>query len=113
MLRTALLAALLAVGVGGSMAAAQTTAPSTTTPSNDPAATADTKQGVVLTSPAELQKGANSFTEAQATSRLEDHGFTGVTGLTKDDAGIWWATASKGGKSVKVGLDYQGNVATQ
>lgn len=36
------------------MAAAQTTAPSTTTPSNDPAATADTKQGVVLTSPAEL-----------------------------------------------------------
>ena len=108
MLRTALLAALLAVGVGGSMAAAQTTAPS-----NDPAATADTKQGVVLTSPAGLQKGANSFTEAQATSRLEDHGFTGVTGLTKDDAGIWWATASKDGKSVKVGLDYQGNVATQ
>jgi len=111
MLRTAVLAALLAVGVGGSMAAAQTTTPST--PSNDPAATADTKQGVVLTSPAELQKGANSFTEAQATSRLEDHGFTGVTGLTKDDSGVWWATASKDGKSVRVGLDYQGNVATQ
>ncbi|MGL4965877.1 MAG: hypothetical protein ACRC67_31945 [Inquilinus sp.] len=91
------------------MAAAQTT----TTPSTDPNAAADTKQGVVLTSPAELQKGANSFTEAQATSRLEDHGFTGVTGLAKDDSGVWWATASKDGKSVKVGLDYQGNVATQ
>jgi hypothetical protein len=108
MLRTALLAALLSVGVGGPMAAAQTTAPST-----DPGAATDAKQGVVLTSPAGLQKGANSFTEAQAQSRLEDHGFTGVAGLTKDDSGIWWATASKDGKSVKVGLDYQGNVATQ
>jgi hypothetical protein len=108
MLRTALLAALLSVGVGGPMAAAQTT-----TPSTDPGAATDAKQGVVLPSAAGLQKGANSFTEAQATSRLEDHGFTGVSGLTKDDAGIWWATASKDGKSVKVGLDYQGNVATQ
>ena len=108
MLRTAILAALLSVGVGGPMAAAQTT-----TPSTDPNATTDTNQGVVLTSPAGLQKGANSFTEAQAKSRLEDHGFTSVTGLTKDEAGIWWATASKDGKSVKVGLDYQGNVATQ
>ncbi len=108
MLRTALLAALLSVGVGGSMAAAQTT-----TPSTDSGAATDTKQGVVLPSTAGLQKGANSFTEAQATSRLQDHGFTGVTGLTKDDAGIWWATASKDGKSVKVGLDYQGNIATQ
>jgi opacity protein-like surface antigen len=108
MLRRALLAACLSVAIGAPMATAQTT-----TPSTDPNATADTKQGVVLTSPAELQKGANSFTEAQATSRLEDHGFTGVTGLTKDDSGIWWATASKDGKSLKVGLDYQGNVATQ
>jgi len=108
MLRTSILAALLSVGLGGAMAAAQTTIPST-----DPGAATDAKQGVVLTSPAGLQKGANSFTEEQAKSRLEDHGFTGVTGLTKDDAGIWWATASKDGKSVKVGLDYQGNVATQ
>ena len=110
MLRTALLAACLSVAVGGSMAVAQTT----TTPSTDPAATTDTKQGVVLTSPAELQKGADSFTEAQAHIPPEkDHGFTGVAGLTKDDLGVWWATASKDGKNVKVGLDYQGNVATQ
>lgn len=108
MLRIALLAACLSLSIGGPMAVAQTT-----TPATDPNATTDARQGVVLTSPAGLQKGANSFTEAQARSRLEDHGFTGVTGLAKDDAGIWWATASKDGKSVKVGLDYQGNVATQ
>jgi hypothetical protein len=108
MLRTAILAALVSVGIGGPMASAQTT-----TPSTDRGAATDAKQGVVLTSPAGLQKGANSFTEEQAKSRLEDHGFTGVTGLIKDDAGIWWATASKDGKSVKVGLDYQGNVATR
>lgn len=107
MVRTTIVVAILCAALGGT-AAAQTTAPST-----DPAATPDTKQGVVLTSPAGLQKGANSFTEAQAKSRLEDHGFSGVTGLTKDEAGIWWATASKDGKSVKVGLDYQGNIATQ
>ena len=109
MLRTAFLAALLSVSVGGSMAAAQTT----TTPSTDPGAATAPQGGVILTSPEGLQKGANSFTEAQAQARLEDHGFTAVSDLTKDDAGIWWATASKDGKSVKVGLDYQGNVATQ
>ena len=107
MVRTATVVAVLCAALGGTAAA------QTASPSSDPGAAADAKQGVVLTSPAGLQKGANSFTEAQARSRLEGHGFSGVTGLTKDEAGIWWATASKDGKSVKVGLDYQGNVVTQ
>lgn len=57
--------------------------------------------------------GANSFTEAQAKSRIEQNGFSGVTSLRKDDQGIWRAMAMKDGKSVTVSLDYRGNIVTQ
>src|ERR1700741_2961942 len=54
--------------------------------------------------------GANSFTEGQAKSRIEAAGYSDVSGLTKDRDGIWRGTATKAGKGVDVGLDYQGNV---
>ena len=54
--------------------------------------------------------GKNSFTESQAKSRIEAAGFTGVSGLTKDNDGVWRGTAMKEGKNVEVSLDYQGNV---
>jgi ABC-type transport system substrate-binding protein len=54
--------------------------------------------------------GENSFTEDQARERMEEAGYTDVTGLKLDDQGIWRATAMKDGKSVTVTLDYQGNV---
>ena len=57
--------------------------------------------------------GANSFTEGQAKSRIESHGFSNVTDLKKDDAGIWRGKAMKDGKSVDVSLDFQGNVVTR
>lgn len=55
--------------------------------------------------------GANSFTENQAKSRLESSGYSNVSGLKKDDNGIWRATAQKDGKSETVMLDYQGNIS--
>jgi len=57
--------------------------------------------------------GANSFTEGQAKSRIEDKGFTNVTGLAKDDAGVWRGKAMQNGKSVAVSVDFQGNVVGQ
>ncbi|RTM07529.1 MAG: DUF4142 domain-containing protein [Hyphomicrobiales bacterium] len=54
--------------------------------------------------------GANSFTEAQAKSRIQDAGFSNVSALTKDDQGIWRGTAEKDGKQVAVALDFKGNV---
>lgn len=54
--------------------------------------------------------GANSFTESQARSRIEKAGFSNVSGLRKDKNGIWRGTASKGGATVDVALDFQGNV---
>ena len=57
--------------------------------------------------------GANSFTEAQAKSRIEAAGFSNVSTLTKDKDGIWRGKASKGGETVNVGLDYQGNVVAR
>jgi putative membrane protein len=57
--------------------------------------------------------GANSFTEAQARSRIEKAGFASVSGLKKDDQGIWRGQATKDGKPVAVSLDYKGNVVAQ
>lgn len=54
--------------------------------------------------------GANSFTEGQARSRIEERGFAQVTELRKDEQGIWRGKAMKDGRSVSVSLDYQGNI---
>ena len=54
--------------------------------------------------------GRNSFTEGQAKSRIEDAGYSNVTGLKKDDNGVWRGRASKGGAAVNVSVDFQGNV---
>lgn len=54
--------------------------------------------------------GANSFTEEQAKSRIEEAGYSEVSALTKDDKGVWRGEASKDGMSVSVALDYQGNI---
>lgn len=83
-------------------------AQATTTEGDTPAVvTSDTKNSGVLV------EGENSFTEDQAKGRIADAGYTDVSALKLDDKGIWRATASKGGKSMSVGLDYQGNVVAQ
>ena len=56
--------------------------------------------------------GANSFTEGQAKSKIEDAGYTNVTELKKDDNGVWRGKASKSGSSTAVSVDFQGNVNT-
>jgi hypothetical protein len=56
--------------------------------------------------------GANSFTEGQAKKRIAKAGYRDVSGLTKDDAGLWKGTAQQNGKTVNVALDYKGNVTT-
>jgi protein CpxP len=60
-----------------------------------------------------LEKGANSFTEGQAKSRIEGAGLSNVTDLQKDDQGIWRGKAMRDGKSVAVGFDYKGNIAAE
>ena len=55
-------------------------------------------------------EGANSFTEDQARSRIENAGYSNVSNLKKDDKGIWRGTASEGDAKKNVALDYRGNV---
>ena len=62
---------------------------------------------------AKLESGSNSFTEAQARSRLEEAGYQKLADLKKDDNGIWRAKAEKDGRQVTVGLDFKGNIATE
>ena len=54
--------------------------------------------------------GANSFTMAQAKSRLMAQGYTQVSNLKKDQDGVWRGTAVKAGQSGPVSVDYQGNI---
>jgi hypothetical protein len=58
-------------------------------------------------------KGANSFTEGQAKDRIVAAGFTSVSSLAKDGDGVWRGSAIKDGKSVKVAIDFKGNVVSQ
>ncbi len=60
-----------------------------------------------------LEKGANSFTEGQAKSRISSAGFTNVSDLKKDDQGVWRGTAMRNGKSQQIGFDYKGNIGAQ
>ncbi|QIG50396.1 hypothetical protein G5V57_23290 [Nordella sp. HKS 07] len=57
-------------------------------------------------------EGANSFTEGQAQDRVLAAGYADVSTLTKDDKGIWRGTATKDGTTVKVAVDYKGNVVS-
>lgn len=54
--------------------------------------------------------GANSFTKGEATSQIEAKGYTHVTGLKKDQSGVWRGMAMKDGQSGPISVDYQGNV---
>jgi hypothetical protein len=96
-------AALTAMIVGSAFAA---TTPNDNAPSNPAVKTTDTNN------PGAPASGANSFTMGQAKSRIEAKGYGNVTGLAKDDKGVWHGKAMKDGKSTDVALDYQGNVVT-
>lgn len=105
MYRHCFAAALLASSAVAALA--QSTPPANPGPGNNAINKSDT------TNPGAPVAGANSFTEGQAKSRIEQNGFSNVTNLKKDDQGVWRGSASKDGKAVNVGLDFQGNVVSQ
>lgn len=100
--------AVITVMTGAGVALAQTAAP----PAN-PNASTPAVANPNANNPGAPAAGANSFTEGQAKSRIEGAGYSNVSGLSKDKDGIWRGKASKEGKIVDVGLDYQGNVVAK
>jgi hypothetical protein len=104
---TAAIAALAGAAFAGG-AFAQTAAPSANPNASTPAVTSPNANN-----PGAPAAGANSFTEAQAKSRIEKAGYSDVSGLSKDKDGIWKGKASRGATSVDVGVDYQGNVVSK
>lgn len=97
--KTVLIMLPIAVALASaSLAVAQSTPPAGTPP-------ASTDKGAP-------KPGANSFTEKQAMERIQKAGYTQVTGLKKDDQGVWRGTATKAGKQMPVSVDYRGNVVT-
>jgi hypothetical protein len=94
-------AAILMLTAGNAFAQTPPANPNAKTPA---VATSNT------TNPGAPVPGSNSFTEAQAKSRIEAAGYSDISGLMKDKDGIWRGKASKAGKSQTVSLDYQGNV---
>ena len=85
----------------------QQRSPANTTTASPPAVTTSNANSKTAAAPV---KGANSFTMDEARRRIEAGGFTQVSGLKKDGDGIWRGQAMKGGTSVSVFCDYQGNV---
>jgi hypothetical protein len=100
---------------GTSMGApANPSAPTPPSPSAKAAASGQDNQAVATTEANADQpaKGANSFTKGQARKRIQHKGYSHVTGLTKDQDGVWRGTAQRDGQSVNVWLDYKGNIGT-
>ena len=93
----------LALGLLASSALAQSP-PAKNEPGNNAINTPDTKNSTAPVA------GANSFTEGQAKSRIEDAGYASVTNLKKDGNGVWRGKASKGGAMTDVSIDFQGNI---
>lgn len=58
-------------------------------------------------------RGANSFTQTEAREHIAKSGFTHVSQLKKDKDGIWRGTAQKDGTTMRVALDFKGNVTTE
>ena len=98
-MKRSIFAATLLLSATAALAQSQTPSTSQTTPA------VNTGQN-----PGAPVAGKNSFTEDQAKSRIEDGGYTDVTGLKLDDQGVWRAAAKKDGKDAAVSLDFQGNV---
>ena len=98
--------ALLAFAAGGALAQ---TASSPPPAQNGPQNSAINSSNKAVEAPV---KGRNSFSEGEAKSRIEKAGYSDISGLKKDDDGIWRGKATKDGRSVDVSLDYQGNVNT-
>jgi zona occludens toxin (predicted ATPase) len=59
-----------------------------------------------------LTAGHNSFTQAQARSRITAAGYRDVNGLALDGQGLWQAQATLAGAAVNVALDYKGDIST-
>ena len=100
-----------------SQAPAVATAPAPVAPSSqDTAAASGNSNQTVATTNANAPtpaRGANSFTEGEARSKIESNGYSNVSGLTKDDNGVWRGNAQKGSQQAQVWLDYKGNVGQQ
>jgi hypothetical protein len=92
-------------GVLGHGAVAQSTPPEANPHPSTPAVVTNNANN-----PGAPAVGANSFSEAQAKSRIRKAGYTHVSNLVKDKDGIWRGQAVKGNAKVPVALDYQGNV---
>jgi hypothetical protein len=90
-------------------ASAQTAQPPANRDANTPAVNAPNSPP----NPGAPVAGANSFTEGQAKSRIEEKGFKNVSDLKKDDAGVWRGKADQNGKAVTVSVDFQGNVVAR
>jgi len=108
LLSTAVLALLCTAAVAQTDPATTTSPAANTEAPANPAVKTDEANN-----PGAPAAGANSFTEAQARAEIEDAGYTAVSALAKDDAGIWRGQAAMGGKTVRVAVDYQGNVVVE
>jgi hypothetical protein len=66
------------------------------------------------TNPKAALQGANNLNEEQAKVRIEAKGYLRISGLRKDDRGIWRGKATmKDGRSVTVILDLEGNIYSE
>jgi opacity protein-like surface antigen len=80
--------------------------------SDAPAKSASAVKTAHTVNDGKAEAGRNSFTEAQAREHIAKSGYAKVSPLAKGSDGVWRGTALKDGATVKVALDFKGNVST-
>jgi hypothetical protein len=100
---------IVTLGLLGAIAAVPLHAPLAQTQPASPTAPAPRPDGTTRQAPT---PGANSFTEAQARSRIADAGFSDVSGLRQGEDGVWRGRATRSGMMTDVAVDFRGNVVS-
>jgi hypothetical protein len=110
------LSTLFVVGVSaGAMAQGMSPGSSSSSPpaaSSSGGSMSGTSNGTMSGSSSDMSAPSKIATSTQVKSKLEQSGYTSVTGIHKSADGFT-ATAKKDGKSVHVAIDQQGNIQTR
>ena len=80
-------------------------------PISEPAPTTEVAPSSILDEAAPAHAVTPITTEEQAKAKFEGEGYTEISGLMKDESGMWMASAMKDGKPVQLSLNDQGNIA--
>jgi len=110
-MRSALVIAAIVGLSAGTVHAQQQIQPTQPEPSKAAPVQNSESTPTTTTAAPKLPDAGAAMSEQQAKAKIEGEGYTQVSGLKKDDKGMWTATAMKDGRAVQLSLNAQGQIS--